>query len=224
MCNSVELLQNQYRRGPQDWDSQVQLLNIHKEELHWWATQAQLWNSRDLKPTSSIEDPNRCLVNRLGCSVQQQQDWGTLDSPRVHLSHQLLGASSSFSGYKDLCKGSGRYSDRPSNGQHVSVNIHQQERRHPVPIADNSGKRMLDVVYGQKDNTHSTALTRETKRYCRRGIPDNQGSLGLDAESNHFRSDTVSSGADGHRSVCIKDNSPTPSLEARNLLSIKENK
>ena len=171
-----------------------------------------LEQQRPEAPTSSIEDPNRCLVNRLGCSVQQQQDRGTLDSPRVHLPHQLPGASSSLSGYKDLCKGSGGYSDRPSNGQHVSVDIHQQERRHPVPITDNPGKRMLDVVHGQKDNTHSTALTRETKRHCRRGIPDNQGSLGLDAESSHFPSDTVSSGADGHRPVCIKDNSPTSSL------------
>ena len=46
---SLQALQNQYRRGPQDWDSQVQLLNIHKEELHWWATQAQLDIQIDLQ-------------------------------------------------------------------------------------------------------------------------------------------------------------------------------
>ena len=223
MCNSVELLQNQYRRGPPGLGLSSPTPQYSQRGAPLVGhTGPALEQQGPEAPTSSIEDPNRCLVNRLGCSVQQQQDWGTwtLQESTFHINYlELLAA---FLAIKTFAKGQ----------EDIQIDLQMDNMSTLTYINKRGGTQSPSLTILAKEcwmwcmdrRITLTALTRETKRYCRRGIPDNQGLLGLDAESNHFRSDTVSSGADGHRSVCIKDNSPTPSLEARNLLSIKENK
>ena len=177
-----------------------------KEDLNWWVTHPASWNGEGItrgNPDLTIETDTE-FQHRLGCPVWQPTDRRAMVSHRGGNAHQLPRASGSNLGDTDFCQETGDTLVH-LNGQHVRLDVHQQDGRYDLPKPQSAHQGSLDLVPSQEYHLQSLPPSG-----CSRGIPeDHERSLRLDALLGNIQKNPNTVWSIGDRLVCVETDETT---------------
>ena len=163
--------------------------------------------------TASLHDYNfRRFPSGMGSNLQWYSDQRSLVSIRTNTSHQLLGASGSYTSSSDLCQGKIKHLDHLEDRQHYRSRLYQQDGGDNITYTIASNQRPLVMVHGKKYPITSTALTRSIEFHCRQGVEDLVRQIRMEAFPRLVSEYQSPAGAIINRFICKQTVSPVASL------------
>ena len=163
-------------------------------------------------------DRIRCLNSRLGSILRRDTNRGPLVSRGETVACQLPGSSSSLPCSKMLCQRQEEHYSPTQNGQHHSSDVCEQAGRNSVPQVEHHSQGTMALVHELGYYPDCGAFIGSPQYNCRPRIPNNEGQIRWDVESQDLQQDPVKMGSTGSGHVCIQtDNSVEEvlQLEAR---------
>ena len=172
------------------------------------------------RPPSCMERKNVCdgeavdgrgvrrLHPRLGSDVQRSTHGRPMVPRGEPVAHKLSGGTRCLPRSEMLCPGKKRRFSAVLVGQYFSRLLHQQAGRDSIPEAKCHCQRPMAVVHEQGNNPDGGTPSGGSEHGSRRGVPDNEGSLRLEAESSDFRRNPAALGPPISGPVCFQADNP----------------
>ena len=153
----------------------------------------------------------------MGSTVHGNQHRGLLVDYGSTVPYQLPRVISCLPSPQDLCKRSEGL-DLVEDGQCISSDIHQPKRGYTLNATVRSSPADMGMVYPERYNLTSRTPAWQSQHSGRHGIPDGQGQMRLDDQSNSVSTNTTFTRSIRDRLICIPSNqatTPLLQLEAR---------
>ena len=187
----------------------TELVDCQHEKMEWQNTTTE---------GNRFDNRIRCISHRMGSGMLLSEDRRSVVSDGKDDAYKLFGVAGSNSSSSDICKEQQQNIFATASRQHYSSGIHQQPGWDDFQAVSWSSKGPMDVVSGEKHPHHSTTSTWEVELPCRHRKSSDDGSLGLETESNYISEDRSTVWSTRSGSVCLQTNNPTTDifqLEAR---------
>ena len=156
---------------------------------------------------------NRCIIDRLGGTLQDSEHRGSVDIRRVTKSkaHKRAGKCSSIKGNQDILQDPQTKINTFENRQYVYTVLHHKTRRKEQSNYEQNNQRDLGVHVGEKLSTDSRVhtISKESRSRLRE---QKDGCIRMETESHLFQQNMSKIRTTNNRPLCILGNETTTKL------------